>query len=135
MTNKKVVFDTNLWINFLVAKKLEGLDKFIDNQKIILVTSDELVQEFIEVANRSKFRKWFPKNDIIKVINFFRNHTENTLVKSNVDKCRDKKDNFLLNLAIDSKGCISFFRLVVGVCSKIKEKGGVAGNNGVLCRK
>lgn len=55
------------------------------------------------VAQRPKFKKYFSKSDLLRIINFIDKNGIIIEVKSKTDKCRDPKDNFLLNLAIDSK--------------------------------
>ena len=103
MENNKVILDTNLWISFLITKRLNQIDKLIEDRKITLIFSIESIEEFIEVANRPKFRKYFSKNDIDELLDRFDQYGELNLVRSNIQICRDQKDNFLLSLAVDSK--------------------------------
>ena len=58
---------------------------------------------FITVAQRPKFKKFFSKIDLERIIDFIDRCGIIVEVKSKTDKCRDSKDNFLLDLAIDSK--------------------------------
>jgi putative PIN family toxin of toxin-antitoxin system len=62
-----------------------------------------LLEEFLEVASRPKFRKFFRQVDIAAIFSQIEGFSELIVVKSKVDKCRDLNDNFLLNLAIDGK--------------------------------
>jgi hypothetical protein len=103
MGSKKIILDTNLWISFLISKKLNSIDHLIENKKITLIFSDELISEFVEVVNRPKFENYFSKNDIEKILDYFDYYGKLITVKSDIKICRDKKDNFLLNLSIDSK--------------------------------
>ena len=103
MRSKKIILDTNLWISFLISKKFKSIDNLIENKKITLIFSDELISEFIEVVNRPKFEKYFSKNDIEKILDYFDQYGKLIEVKSEIKICRDEKDNFLLNLSIDSK--------------------------------
>ncbi|GGZ64977.1 putative toxin-antitoxin system toxin component, PIN family [Mesonia mobilis] len=102
MKNKKIILDTNLWISFLISKKFNQIDKLIENKEITIIFSDELIEEFIDVVSRPKFKKYFSKKDIKKVLEYFDQFGELTNVKSNIQICRDEKDNFLLNLSVDS---------------------------------
>ncbi len=102
MKNKKIILDTNLWISFLISKKFNQIDKLIENKEITIIFSDELIEEFIDVVSRPKFKKYFSKKDIEKVLEYFDQFGELTNVKSNIQICRDEKDNFLLNLSVDS---------------------------------
>ena len=103
MKNKKIILDTNLWISFLISKKFNQIDKLIENKEITIIFSDELIEEFINVVSRPKFKKYFSKKDIEKVLEYFDQFGELINVKSNIQICRDEKDNFLLNLSVDSE--------------------------------
>ncbi len=103
MSNEKIILDTNLWISFLISNNFSQLDQLIENKEIILIFSNELLEEFIEVVHRPKFKKYVSEEDIANLLNYFDQYGRIIEVKSNVQICRDQKDNFLLNLSIDSK--------------------------------
>ena len=102
MSNRRIILDTNLWISFLISKKLSQIDRLIDNKEITLIFSDELIKEFIDVVSRPKFEKYFSKNDIKQILGYFDSYGILINVTSDVEICRDQKDNFLLNISIDS---------------------------------
>jgi hypothetical protein len=56
MENKRIILDTNLWISFLITNQFTELDELIETDKIILIFSDELLAEFIDVVSRPKFK-------------------------------------------------------------------------------
>ena len=60
----RIIVDTNLWISWLITKDYKKLDKVLFNKKSKIVFSQELLEEFIEVANRPKLKKYFTKKDI-----------------------------------------------------------------------
>jgi len=62
-----------------------------------------LIDEFLEIAKRPKFRKYFSSNDVAKLLEIFDTYGELIIVKSNIMVCRDLKDNFLLSLSVDSQ--------------------------------
>ena len=103
MKSKKVILDTNLWISYLINNSLNELDNLIKSNKIKLVFSVELIKEFNDVVKRPKFKKYFNSKDILRLLELFDDYGILVDVKSNLDLCRDQKDNFLLNLAVDSK--------------------------------
>ncbi|MEX0813749.1 MAG: putative toxin-antitoxin system toxin component, PIN family [Chitinophagales bacterium] len=103
MKSKKIILDTNLWISFLISNKFNQLDKLIEKNKVRLIFSEELLEEFTEVVSRPKFKKYFSSKDIEKLLDSFNQYGELVNIKSNLQVCRDKKDNFLLNLSVDSK--------------------------------
>lgn len=102
MKSKKVILDTNLWISFLISKNFSFLDNYVENGKVKLLYSKELFTEFITVAERPKFKRFFSPKDIKKLISYIDKFGTLYQVSSEINECRDKKDNFLLNLAIDS---------------------------------
>ena len=103
MRSKRIILDTNLWISFLISKKLDLLDNYLIKGKFKLIFSHELIDEFLTVVNRPKFKKYFAEENISDLLKFFDKYGELIKVDSKVEKCRDFKDNFLLNLAIDSE--------------------------------
>ena len=103
MKSKRIILDTNLWISFLISKNLTEIDNLVQTKDTTLIFSNESLEEFIEVLKRPKFEKYFSKKDIEKLLDIFDQFAELIKVKSEIDICRDPKDNFLLNLAIDGK--------------------------------
>jgi len=103
MKSKRIILDTNLWISFLISKNLTEIDNLVQTKDTTLIFSNESLEEFIEVVKRPKFEKYFSKKDIEKLLDIFDQFAELIKVKSEIDICRDPKDNFLLNLAIDGK--------------------------------
>jgi putative PIN family toxin of toxin-antitoxin system len=57
MNHKKVIFDTNIWISYLISDKFIYLDELIESGIIKTVFSDELLEEFIDVAKKKKVQK------------------------------------------------------------------------------
>ena len=103
MKSKKIILDTNLWISFLITKDYSFLDNYIENGKARLFFSEELIQEFLTVAKGPKLQKYFTDKDIERLLHIFDNFGILIKVTSQIKLCRDYKDNFLLNLAVDSK--------------------------------
>lgn len=103
MRNKKVILDTNLWISFLISKRLNEIDNLIIDGKVKLIFSKESIEEFITVAKRPKFKKYFNDNDINNLLRLFDNYGKLIDVSVEITDCRDFKDNFLLSLAVESK--------------------------------
>lgn len=99
----KIILDTNILVSFLITRDFEKLDDLIFSGKVTLIFSDELLDEFISVVQRPKFQRFFSPDDIEILVNFFLDHSMLINIVSDLNLCRDKKDNFLLNLAIDGK--------------------------------
>lgn len=96
----RVVIDTNLWISFLLTRDFTKLDELI-SEGLILLMSQELLEEIVEVAERPKFRKYFDLTDLADLLLNLEQKAELVIVRSEVRICRDEKDNFLLSLALD----------------------------------
>ncbi len=99
----KIVIDTNIWISFLLTKDFTAFDKIVSTHNLILLFSAKLLEEFIEVANRPKFRKYFSDADLEELLFQMKEHGEFINVTSSTSICRDPKDNFLLSLSKDGK--------------------------------
>jgi hypothetical protein len=103
MQNKvsRIIIDTNLWISFLITKDFTKLDEIIFSRHGILVFSQELLDEFLEVARRPKFRRFFSASDIEEILETIGEYADFVKVQTKIEVCRDPKDNFLLSLSID----------------------------------
>src|SRR4051812_2519049 len=101
--NDRVIIDTNLWISFLLTKDFSKLDTLFADRSLILLFSQELLDEFIEVARRPKFRKYFSLIDLQDLLQQISLRAEFIVVTTTATICRDPKDNFLLSLSSDGK--------------------------------
>ncbi|MGM9509718.1 putative toxin-antitoxin system toxin component, PIN family [Larkinella sp. GY13] len=99
----RVIIDTNLWISFLLTKNFSKLDNVFADQTLTLLFSQELLDEFIEVARRPKFKRYFSLADLQALVEQISLRAEFVTVTSEITICRDPKDNFLLALATDAK--------------------------------
>jgi uncharacterized protein len=104
MQNKvsRIIIDTNLWISFLITKDFTKLDEIIFSRLGIVVFSQELLDEFLNVVSRPKFKRFFSSADIEEILETIDEYADFVKVKSEIEVCRDSKDNFLLSLAVDS---------------------------------
>jgi putative PIN family toxin of toxin-antitoxin system len=98
----KVILDTNLWISYLISRRLINIDTLLKKGVLKLIFSTESIAEFIDVARRPRFRKFFSEEDIWELLTLLEYYSEMVKVHSEVNVCRDAKDNFLLALAKDS---------------------------------
>jgi putative PIN family toxin of toxin-antitoxin system len=97
----RIILDTNLWISFLLSKDYTKLDGLLAAQHVVILFSEELINEFISVAERPKFKKYFSLNDLHELLSVMKIQCVSIDVISVTDICRDPKDNFLLALAKD----------------------------------
>jgi len=97
----RIILDTNLWISVLITNDFSKLDEIIFSKKSILIFSQELLDEFLEVAKRPKLRRYFYQQDLEDLLETIDEYGEFIKVKTMLNICRDEKDNFLLSLCVD----------------------------------
>lgn len=100
----RVVVDTNIWISFLIGRRLSNLMKLLTKTEVQLVFSDELLNELHEVSKRPKFLKYFSStNQSDKLLAFLHSIGELVSLSGTIpERYRDAKDDYLLELAIRS---------------------------------
>jgi putative PIN family toxin of toxin-antitoxin system len=98
---KRVIIDTNLWISFLITNNLNILSELFLFERFQIIFSDELFNEFLDVARRPKFKKYFDEKSVQLLIENISEQLEFIEVASAITICRDLKDNFILALSID----------------------------------
>jgi hypothetical protein len=96
--NIRVILDTNVWIGFLIVKRLQVIFDYIVEGNISIIISEELLTEIIDVSKRAKFKKYFPEKKVKELIDFLEGVAVETKVYSTNTLCKDPKDNFLLDL-------------------------------------
>jgi len=105
MTSKNVraIFDTNVWISFLIGKSLSSIKQYISDGSITIIITEQLLLEIKEVTGRKKLRKYFPKESVKEFIELLEAIAEKVDIKPKHFTCKDPKDNFLLDLIDFSK--------------------------------
>lgn len=105
MTNKsvKVIFDTNVWISFLIGKRIVKIKHYISDGSITIVTTAQLLTEIKTVTSREKLKKYFPKENVKELIELLETIAEKVDIIPTHFLNRDPKDNFLLDLIDFSK--------------------------------
>ena len=83
MTNAsiKVIFDTNVWISFLIGKRLSLVKNYISDGQIIIVTTEQLLREIKLVTGREKLKKYFPKESVKELIELLETISENVEIQ------------------------------------------------------
>jgi len=99
----KIIIDTNIWVSFLIGKNLNGLLDYIINEQVLVCICDEQIEELKATFAKPKLQKYFDTEQVANFLNFINEYAENVLLKTKTDICRDKKDNFLVSLALDSQ--------------------------------
>ena len=99
----KAVIDTNIWISFLIGKLLAGLDDYILDGLLEVITADEQLEEITSVLRRPKFRQHFSTDDIEEFLSLLYKSARIVEIHHTIRDCRDEKDNFLLEAAVRGK--------------------------------
>ena len=99
----KVLIDTNIWISYLLGNLLQELDKKIISKKIKIIVSHEMLKELTEVSTRPKFKNIFSDRRMKALFSMLDNYAVIVYPNQKVNICRDKKDNFLLEVALEGK--------------------------------
>ena len=99
----RLILDTNLWIRYLIAKDLARIDLLFEQDEVVLLFSEELLGELIEVVKRPKFRRYFSEGSVEELLALFDYYGHLVEVTSTVEDCRDPKDNKYLELAVNGQ--------------------------------
>lgn len=96
----KIIIDTNLWISFLIGLKTSSnLRSILTDSSVTIVMTDNLKSEIINVASRPKFARHFASGAIERLVSFLDNRSEFYQLGNIPQRCRDSKDDYLLELA------------------------------------
>ena len=99
----KVVIDTNIWISYLLGSLLQGMDEKILSKEIKVVVSDEMLKEISELSSRPKFKNIFTAKRIKELFSLLDSYAIVVSPSQKVNVCRDGKDNFLLEVALEGE--------------------------------
>ena len=96
----KIIIDTNLWISFMLGRKLTTMRSLLTYPTLEIYVCRELLDEFYDVSSREKIQKYIHPEDLDDTLNLIHLYGKcvviRTLIKSEI---RDKKDLYLLSLA------------------------------------
>ena len=100
----RVIVDVNIWISFLIGRRLQRIFDVLVKPQIVLIFSKELLDELYAVTQRPKFKKYFTSSENMKeLLNFLSTIGEMiNLPETLPERCRDSKDDYLLELALIS---------------------------------
>lgn len=99
----RLIFDTNVWISFLIGKQLASIKQHISNEDIAIIITEQILAELKIVTSREKFKKYFPEHSIRELIDLLDIIAKNVDIKPTHFLSRDPKDDFLLDLIDYSK--------------------------------
>ena len=101
--NVRVIFDTNVWISFLIGKRLAKIKQYISDGSITIITTEQLLTEIKIVTSREKLKKYFPAESVTELLELIETIAKKVIIRPTHFINRDPKDNFLLDLIDFSK--------------------------------
>ena len=100
----KIVLDTNWYISAAINQRSRSqIYELLDNNKFIILFSNQILIEFNHVIRRNKFKKIVNHEQITRFINLVIAKTAYIEIKSEIIGSRDINYNFLLSLSFDGQ--------------------------------
>ena len=98
----RIIIDTNLWISFLIGRKLSSLLDLLSYPEFQLVISTELIEEIHDVVSRPKLAKYYTSENVNMLMKYMKDFSLTFELGNIPSRCRDPKDDYLLELALVS---------------------------------
>ena len=98
----RIIIDTNLWISFLIGRKLSSLLDLMSYPEFQLVISTELIEEIHDVVSRPKLAKYYTSENVNMLMKYMKDFSLSFELGNIPSRCRDPKDDYLLELALVS---------------------------------
>ena len=96
----RIIIDTNLWISFLIGlKSSPAVRSILTDGRVNIVMTDILRDEIMAVASRPKFARYFAPGACDRLLAFLRARSQDYPLGDIPQRCRDPKDDYLLELA------------------------------------
>ena len=96
----KILFDTNLWVSFMIGRRLSSLREVLNRHDVDVYVSEPLLEEIRTVIERPKFERLISQEtryyffEMVYDVCLFTEITEQA-----VSPIRDIKDLYLLSMA------------------------------------
>lgn len=106
MTNDpiRVVIDTNIWVSMALGSRVvsEQMAYLLQDPNLDVFVSAELLEELTDTLAKPRLQKYLSHNRTKNLFDLIWEKAKLTVVDSTETFCRDKKDDFIINLAIDA---------------------------------
>jgi len=106
MQNEVFILDSNIWISYVITKRLDTLVTLIHHHQLTVLTSQNLIAEIQGVLSRPKFKKYLKHSDIKELIAIHLKLCRLVGTDETTNQLTDPKDNFLLNLYNKGKATV-----------------------------
>jgi uncharacterized protein len=101
-TKTRIILDTNWYISASINRKSRRrLYKLLTDERFKILYSSELLEEYLTVISRPKFKKFISPVHYQRFIYLVVSKLEKVEISHQVNLSRDEKDNYLLAMAID----------------------------------
>jgi putative PIN family toxin of toxin-antitoxin system len=94
----KIILDSNIWLSFAIGKRLQELEYVFNRNDIYIYTCYQLFLEVNTILRKPKLQKYVSP-ERRKVLLEYMAICPIVTIDAQTTRCRDPKDNFLLNLA------------------------------------
>jgi uncharacterized protein len=98
----KVILDCNVWVSYILGKKLGELSKTVFTHNLSIYSSRPLASELEAVLARPKFEKYL-QNPVNDYIVFHKELTVFYETTAHYTGISDAKDNYLFDLALQTQ--------------------------------
>jgi putative PIN family toxin of toxin-antitoxin system len=96
----KLIIDTNLWISFLIGKRLSVLKSLLTNSDLTFFVCDKLLEEIQHISSKQKIRKYVGDDDIKNTFVIIDRFCKFAVIEQEAaSPVRDMADLYLLSLA------------------------------------
>ena len=96
----KIIIDTNLWISFMLGRKLTTMRSLLTYPTLEIYVCRELLDEFYDVSSREKIQKYIHPEDLDDTLKLIHLYGKYVVIRTqSKSEIRDKKDLYLLSLA------------------------------------
>lgn len=100
----RTVIDTNIWVSALLNPFgfPARLRKYFENGTFRTVISEPMIRELAEVLSRPRVKNKYSiaDSDIEELLILIEERSDHVLLSGDVEVCRDKDDNFVIETAI-----------------------------------
>ena len=96
----KIIIDTNLWISFMLGRKLTTMRSLLTYPTLEIYVCRELLDEFYDVSSREKIQKYIHPEDLDDTLKLIHLYGKYVVIRTqSKSEIRDKKDLYLISLA------------------------------------
>ena len=98
MPQIKIILDTNIWISFVIGKRLNEVERVLKSSYTEVFVCEKLIREVNDALLKPKLQKYVSVERKNVLLNYMA-ACSSALVFERTIRSRDANDNFLLDLA------------------------------------